>query len=110
MIRRPPRSTLFPYTTLFRSDPAEQPEDEHREHEQHGAERDERDSPAEEVRDDHVVPEGELAEVGQEVPVRLAVCDPVYDERDAAEDERGREQAPPEAAEQKEAVDRKSVV
>src|SRR3712207_7396636 len=22
MIRRPPRSTLFPYTTLFRSDPA----------------------------------------------------------------------------------------
>src|SRR2546430_9224044 len=24
MIRRPPRSTLFPYTTLFRSPPAEQ--------------------------------------------------------------------------------------
>src|SRR3712207_9031648 len=24
MIRRPPRSTLFPYTTLFRSDPTEQ--------------------------------------------------------------------------------------
>src|SRR5258708_10397448 len=24
MIRRPPRSTLFPYTTLFRSDPATQ--------------------------------------------------------------------------------------
>src|SRR3712207_8138146 len=24
MIRRPPRSTLFPYTTLFRSDPAGQ--------------------------------------------------------------------------------------
>src|SRR3712207_8863907 len=24
MIRRPPRSTLFPYTTLFRSDPVEQ--------------------------------------------------------------------------------------
>src|SRR3989442_2265904 len=24
MIRRPPRSTLFPYTTLFRSDPARQ--------------------------------------------------------------------------------------
>src|SRR3712207_8958282 len=24
MIRRPPRSTLFPYTTLFRSDPPEQ--------------------------------------------------------------------------------------
>src|SRR2546426_1384631 len=24
MIRRPPRSTLFPYTTLFRSQPAEQ--------------------------------------------------------------------------------------
>src|SRR2546422_3188292 len=25
MIRRPPRSTLFPYTTLFRSGPREQP-------------------------------------------------------------------------------------
>src|SRR5690554_7685528 len=25
MIRRPPRSTLFPYTTLFRSYPLEQP-------------------------------------------------------------------------------------
>src|SRR5438105_5734091 len=25
MIRRPPRSTLFPYTTLFRSDPTDQP-------------------------------------------------------------------------------------
>src|SRR3712207_6887325 len=25
MIRRPPRSTLFPYTTLFRSKPAERP-------------------------------------------------------------------------------------
>src|SRR5215472_11527478 len=25
MIRRPPRSTLFPYTTLFRSDPATVP-------------------------------------------------------------------------------------
>src|SRR2546430_8963539 len=26
MIRRPPRSTLFPYTTLFRSRPAEPPD------------------------------------------------------------------------------------
>src|SRR3712207_7775834 len=26
MIRRPPRSTLFPYTTLFRSDPAPVPD------------------------------------------------------------------------------------
>src|SRR2546426_5360919 len=25
MIRRPPRSTLFPYTTLFRSDPPDAP-------------------------------------------------------------------------------------
>src|SRR5690348_17698656 len=25
MIRRPPRSTLFPYTTLFRSDPRRRP-------------------------------------------------------------------------------------
>src|SRR3712207_9216474 len=27
MIRRPPRSTLFPYTTLFRSDPDARPAD-----------------------------------------------------------------------------------
>src|SRR2546422_7903426 len=27
MIRRPPRSTLFPYTTLFRSDPPEKKSD-----------------------------------------------------------------------------------
>src|SRR3989442_2968114 len=26
MIRRPPRSTLFPYTTLFRSPPGQEPE------------------------------------------------------------------------------------
>src|SRR2546426_3529182 len=28
MIRRPPRSTLFPYTTLFRSAPADEPRTE----------------------------------------------------------------------------------
>src|SRR5688572_31587507 len=32
MIRRPPRSTLFPYTTLFRSSPAEQLEAVHGQH------------------------------------------------------------------------------
>src|SRR2546427_6231839 len=33
MIRRPPRSTLFPYTTLFRSDPrAPEEEEPHAEH------------------------------------------------------------------------------
>src|SRR2546422_8593584 len=32
MIRRPPRSTLFPYTTLFRSRPGEQPERRERIH------------------------------------------------------------------------------
>src|SRR5260370_8136249 len=30
MIRRPPRSTLFPYTTLFRSNMQTDPRDEHR--------------------------------------------------------------------------------
>src|SRR3712207_9105004 len=40
MIRRPPRSTLFPYTTLFRSFPASDPpgltpEDENNHHEHH---------------------------------------------------------------------------
>src|SRR3712207_8944644 len=32
MIRRPPRSTLFPYTTLFRSRPDVQPLDPGRQH------------------------------------------------------------------------------
>src|SRR3712207_8062380 len=36
MIRRPPRSTLFPYTTLFRS--RDEEEAEHREHEREPAE------------------------------------------------------------------------
>src|SRR5688572_31304879 len=31
MIRRPPRSTLFPYTTLFRSDQRDDPEGRRRE-------------------------------------------------------------------------------
>src|SRR2546430_7034549 len=30
MIRRPPRSTLFPYTTLFRSGPTADPAERHR--------------------------------------------------------------------------------
>src|SRR2546427_6420858 len=30
MIRRPPRSTLFPYTTLFRSDRTSEEQDAHR--------------------------------------------------------------------------------
>src|SRR2546429_9101233 len=44
MIRRPPRSTLFPYTTLFRSaGPASenQPSDEHPRHQLDGGRRDE---------------------------------------------------------------------
>src|SRR2546426_12472123 len=35
MIRRPPRSTLFPYTTLFRSQATADRPDEHRSPEQH---------------------------------------------------------------------------
>src|SRR2546422_4538592 len=35
MIRRPPRSTLFPYTTLFRSQELSAPADEHRVHSIH---------------------------------------------------------------------------
>src|SRR5687768_17834823 len=38
MLRRPPRSTLFPYTTLFRSHGAERESDRHhQEREEHGA-------------------------------------------------------------------------
>src|SRR3989441_13161231 len=42
MIRRPPRSTLFPYTTLFRSRPARRSRASGRDHRQraHGAGRD----------------------------------------------------------------------
>src|SRR3712207_8949112 len=36
MIRRPPRSTLFPYTTLFRSDDGEDRHDEHHDGIGHG--------------------------------------------------------------------------
>src|SRR3712207_8085914 len=44
MIRRPPRSTLFPYTTLFRSrlEPEAGEVDERRHHAAVGAERDDR--------------------------------------------------------------------
>src|SRR3712207_8420986 len=36
MIRRPPRSTLFPYTTLFRSRPASDDRDHHRDEQRNG--------------------------------------------------------------------------
>src|SRR3712207_7338535 len=39
MIRRPPRSTLFPYTTLFRSAGAEPADDRHRGEEDREGER-----------------------------------------------------------------------
>src|SRR3712207_7756819 len=39
MIRRPPRSTLFPYTTLFRSDGGRQAAGEQREADRDGAAR-----------------------------------------------------------------------
>src|SRR3712207_7560878 len=52
MIRRPPRSTLFPYTTLFRSDPAMPPGRVHPGDERHlaGAFQDNRVIPVEGVR------------------------------------------------------------
>src|SRR3712207_8654210 len=53
MIRRPPRSTLFPYTTLFRSDHAEDPVEEQQE--------DRDDDEAGRARDEALV-EGLLAE------------------------------------------------
>src|SRR3712207_7657885 len=45
MIRRPPRSTLFPYTTLFRSGRDPRDDDEHEEHER-VVEREDADGPA----------------------------------------------------------------
>src|SRR3989442_9504337 len=38
MIRRPPRSTLFPYTTLFRSVGQDRPRHLHELHQRHGVE------------------------------------------------------------------------
>src|SRR3712207_7412647 len=42
MIRRPPRSTLFPYTTLFRSDEGALPRMQEREKRCHGRDRSKR--------------------------------------------------------------------
>src|SRR5256885_7381983 len=69
MIRRPPRSTLFPYTTLFRS-PEDGPEvrpDDHRHPAGHRLE----DGPAERLLPVRVVEVDEEVEPGQEVPGRL---------------------------------------
>src|SRR2546422_9498201 len=74
MIRRPPRSTLFPYTTLFRSrqDQIERPAEADDRGQSHGAAVDEGNAPAavEDAHDrvflDHaqVAPEGELEATG----------------------------------------------
>src|SRR3712207_8633263 len=59
MIRRPPRSTLFPYTTLFRSDRADQAGRGHG---------DDRVRPARRDRPDRLQDEGEAAVVRPEEP------------------------------------------
>src|SRR2546425_7298210 len=58
MIRRPPRSTLFPYTTLFRSVEAVARDDRARRIDHHHADREEHDGDA------------EKPEVGRELPRR----------------------------------------
>src|SRR5690554_7863284 len=60
MIRRPPRSTLFPYTTLFRSDAEEAYQDAN----------DERDN----VLSEGLVDEAERASVEQAVEIGRASC------------------------------------
>src|SRR3712207_7458813 len=59
MIRRPPRSTLFPYTTLFRSGPAVPA----------------RDDALQRLRDDGVV--GRLDDGGEPVGRQLAALEPL---------------------------------
>src|SRR3712207_8964368 len=68
MIRRPPRSTLFPYTTLFRSHQADQGQD--------GGERQERHR-AKPVLRLRRVAQQRLAENLQHVGQRVEVDDPV---------------------------------
>src|SRR2546425_8472257 len=60
MIRRPPRSTLFPYTTLFRSVEAVARDDRARRIDHHHADREEHDGDA------------EKPEVGRELPRHLS--------------------------------------
>src|SRR2546422_10917927 len=82
MIRRPPRSTLFPYTTLFRSRQVAVPDDEVLRPHQVGPE--------------HCEPEGQLAEV-VELLRRDQGCEPhppPHGDRDDGErHERGEEAA-----------------
>src|SRR3712207_7375454 len=64
MIRRPPRSTLFPYTTLFRSeDRADRHHDRHEREQraEHEREHDERAHAADERLEEHARPLGALA-------------------------------------------------
>src|SRR3712207_8604322 len=64
MIRRPPRSTLFPYTTLFRSDRVDQDQ-------RHPGLAGHRDHPAQVEREvvDHVAPPGLVVVVGRQPPL-----------------------------------------
>src|SRR3712207_8187855 len=70
MIRRPPRSTLFPYTTLFRSRspvPDLEEEDGAREHQRDAVRRDQRDLAPPEAVDQ---PKGQAGHQDQEHPER----------------------------------------
>src|SRR2546430_11822482 len=86
MIRRPPRSTLFPYTTLFRSDEAASVEVEH-ERLRRGAQR--------------AVDRQRLAQLGHRDASVVGVDDAVDDHRVVG-------QARHEVADEAEVVDRKS--
>src|SRR5256885_16400298 len=85
MIRRPPRSTLFPYTTLFRSDHLVEPR-------------------ADDAGEDRPLPHADDVVGGQALALRLAMRDPEPDH------DRGRhEDAVPADGERPEPEDRRDL-
>src|SRR5437879_13551617 len=80
MIRRPPRSTLFPYTTLFRSLPLHRADIECVPWRTAGSERNakcvafDRERGAHVVVQDPAVPESEFADVHVEEPLAARLC------------------------------------
>src|SRR3712207_7350978 len=69
MIRRPPRSTLFPYTTLFRSDDAE-----HCQHRPQLVRAESAQSDAEDLTEEHLAPSVRLARTAAAAATRRATA------------------------------------
>src|SRR3712207_8190069 len=87
MIRRPPRSTLFPYTTLFRSETVGRPHDADEGLPAAGARRPDVDTGGADVRDDAVAAAGRSEEHTSELQSRqYLVCRLLLDEKKRSEE------------------------